>query len=119
MQEALSMFDIALEGISPRFAEMGARAFMQGRVATHNPSFRPKPSELAAYCRPLQSSENDRLDRDRHRVLQIEGSGRDEPTEEEKAAVQAKLKEFHRSVADAISMDPVAKSGRNKARNSG
>lgn len=107
-KEAVAMFETALEGVSPRFVEQSVKAFIQGRVPTHNPSFRPKPTELAAHARPLQIAHLDRQERLEAQRLQFENSGREEPTAEEKAVIQNRLEEFHRSVAQCLSMDPVS-----------
>ena len=116
MQQALTMFDTALEGISPRFVEMGARAFMQGRVSTHNPSFRPKPSELAAYCRPMQENENNHAAAFKARQAQLAAPERQHPTPEDKARVDATLRRAHALISAKVRNDMIVKinAGRSK-----
>ena len=116
MQQALTMFDTALEGISPRFVEMGARAFMQGRVGTHNSSFRPKPSELAAYCRPMQENENNHAAAFKARQAQLAAPDHAEPTEADKDRVQAQLNRARAAIASKVNSDMIVKinAGRTK-----
>ena len=109
MQQALTMFDTALEGISPRFVEMGARAFMQGRVGTHNPSFRPKPTELASYCRPMQENENNHAAAFKARQAQLAAPDHAEPTEADKARVQAQLNRARAAIASKVNSDMIVK----------
>lgn len=107
LRAIMQSYDLALEGIAPHWVEHGVKAFIQGRVPGHNPSFRPRPAELAAFARPLHNQEREAAEAEKRRLLQLEDRGRDEPTPEEKAAVQAKLKEFRQNVAEILSMDPV------------
>lgn len=108
------MFETALTDVAPRFVEIGVKAFIQGRVSTHNPSFRPKPSELASYVRPMQENENQRRRLESSHRLQLETRGREEPTPEEKARVQSQLDKAKQAIArrvqdDMISQTPTSK----------
>ena len=116
MQQALSMFDTALEGISPKFVEIGAKAFMQGRVGTHNPSFRPKPSELASYCRPMQDNQNSHARAFKARQAQLEAPEYEPPTESDRNRVQAQLDRARRAIAERVNSDMIVKinAGRTK-----
>ncbi len=101
----MGIYDLALEGIDPKWVDQAVRAFIQGRVPGHNPSFRPRPSELAAYARPLQNQQAEFERIYTRQFLQIENRGREEPTAEEKARVQATLKRATQQIAEKVSND--------------
>lgn len=51
----IRVYEIALDGIRPKYVDRAVKAFVQGCVHDHNPEFRPKPPRLAEYARSLQS----------------------------------------------------------------
>lgn len=99
LKATMAAYDLALDGIAAEFVECAAKAFIQGRVSFHNSSFRPRPTELASFARKLQGKEMELRKMEASRKLQLENRGRDEPTPEEKAAVQKRLAEFKQLVA--------------------
>lgn len=110
----MTAFDLALEGIQARFVDDAVKAFIQGRVAEHNPSFRPRPAEIAAYARALQDRAVDIRNRQEATRLQLESRGREEPTPEDKARVQAALKRATGTIAEKVQSDMIQTSTTNK-----
>lgn len=98
LEAQIGLYGLALEGVSNKNVELACKAFIQGRVSGHNPSFRPRPAELAEYARRLQDSDDRFAVQNNNITAQLQAPKHHDPTPEERQRVQDALNKLKKSL---------------------
>lgn len=98
IEQQIALYELALQGVSDENVEMACKAFIQGRVEGHNPSFRPRPPELAEYARRKQDRDDRFAIQHDNISAQLEAPKHRDPTPEERQRVQDALNRLKKSL---------------------
>lgn len=111
IEQQIALYELALEGVSDANVEMACKAFIQGRVEGHNPSFRPRPPELAEYARRKQDRDNLLEFREQQRMARLAASEEPTPTPDQRARVMKAVNAAKSAISKKVAEDMIGKAG--------
>lgn len=107
LKTQLGLCEMAVSGVPAEFVERACMAFIQGNVAGHNPSFRPKPSEIGSYARKLFERDSQSKAEAARIQRQLEAPKEPEPTPEERARVRDTLAKAKAAISQKVAADMI------------
>jgi hypothetical protein len=109
IQTQLGLYQLALEGVPPEFVERACKAFIQGRVAGQNPSFRPRAAELANHARQMFDRAHAARAQDERIQRQLSAPDETPPTPEERDRVMRALNAAKAAISEKVNADMIGK----------
>jgi len=109
LRKLLGLYELALLNVPPEFVERACKAFIQGRVPGHNPSFRPRAAEVANHARQMFERDSVARAQDERIRKQLSAPDATPPTPEERDRVMKALNAAKAAISEKVNADLIGK----------